>query len=322
LNRVFHGDGTELPSFESVQGVKVWRVPFIGRRRFFLPLVSPSFLNSFDVIHVHNTDVFFDYISLLGGVVKTPVFATTHGGFFHTSDYSSIKKIYFNLITRNTGRRYRVLFATSQNDFDTFGGVNDNLVLKPNAIQPPGDFLADGRDFVYIGRLAKYKNVAALVKVFARLKKNYRVPGKLHIIGPEWDVKAADLELLAEELDVGEDVMLHGFVTSEELQKILKSCGWFFSASSYEGFGMSMLEAMAVGLVPYVQPNGSFRELVAMGGVGACIDFTMDEEAAEEIANHLKTATRQDREKARRFALLFSWEKLARETIHAYREYG
>jgi len=322
LNRVFHGNDNILGPYDVVNDTPVHRVSFLGKRRFFVPLVAPSFFNPYDIIHVHNTDGFFDYISSLAAFIDKPVFATTHGGFFHTGDFSAIKKAYFKFITSRTGRRYRALFAISQNDYNTFKGVNDNLILKPNAITPPGDFIASGNDFVYLGRLAKHKNVASVVETFAYLKTRHGQQGKLHIIGPEWDVKQSDLILIANRFGVEKDIIFHGFVTPEKLEKLLKKCGWFLSASSFEGFGMSMLEAMAVGLIPFVQPNESFRELITAGHVGECVDFSHPENAAALIAERLKFIGLDERKKAQNFALQFSWEKLAEETLAAYREYG
>ena len=322
LNRVFHGQAGDLPPYEIIDGIPVHRVSFLGKRRFFIPLVAPSFFQGYDIIHVHNTDGFFDFTSLLAAKSGKPLFATTHGGFFHTKDYSAIKKIYFNFITRHTGKRYNALFAISQNDYDTFMGVNDNLVLKPNAIVPPGDFMASGNDFVYLGRLAKHKNIAGLIEAFAHLKITHGVRGKLHIIGPEWDVSRDDLIKLAASLCMGKSVILHGYVTPESMERILKGCGWFLSASTFEGFGMSMLEAMAVGLVPFVQPNESFRELITAGGVGSCVDFAHPKEAALNIAGKMSDYGPEERDKARSFALRFSWKQLAEDTLKAYKEFG
>ena len=278
LNRIFHGEKGVLPPYELVDGIPVHRVSFIGGQRFFVPLVAPWFFEGYDVIHVHNTDVFFDYVSLFGKNKERAVFATTHGGFFHTMDFSKIKRAYFDLITRKTGRRYCALFAISLNDCTIFKGVNDNLILKPNAIAPPGDFIAAGDDFVYLGRLAKHKNVAGVIETFAFLKKKHGVVGKLHIVGPEWDVTTAELSAQALRLGIEKEVIFHGFISPAYLQAVLRGCGWFLSASLFEGFGMSMLEAMAVGLVPFAQPNESFRELIADGGVGECVDFTRAED--------------------------------------------
>ena len=322
LNKIFHGGKGALASHEVVEGLPVYRVPFLGKRRFFLPAVSRSFLRHHDIIHVHNTDGFFDAISLMSGKVGRPIFATTHGGFFHTKTLSAFKKIYFRFITSRLGKNYRAIFAISQNDYDTFKGVNDNLILKPNAIVPAGDFIAAGDDFVYLGRLAKHKNVDAVIKTFALLKTKHGKAGRLHIIGPEWDVRQSDLSLLAKSCGVEDDVVFHGFIASEHMANVLRGCGWFISASSFEGFGMSMLEAMSVGLIPFVQPNESFLELIAAGKVGSAVDFTNPGRAAAQISEQMNGVSMKDRQKARDFALQFSWEKLAKDTISVYREHG
>ena len=322
LNKIFHGEKGALASHEVVDGLPVYRVPFLGRRRFFLPVVSLSFLRRHDVIHVHNTDGFFDTISLMSGKVGKPIFATTHGGFFHTKTLSAFKKIYFRFITSRLGKNYRAIFAISQNDYDTFKSVNDNLMLKPNAIVPAGDFIAAGDDFVYLGRLAKHKNVEAVIRTFALLKTRHAKAGKLHIIGPEWDVRQSDLSSLAKSSGAGDDVVFHGFIAPGRMKEVLRGCGWFVSASSFEGFGMSMLEAMSVGLIPFVQPNESFLELIEAGKVGSAIDFSSPGQAATLISEQMNDISMEDRQKARDFALQFSWEKLADDTVKAYREHG
>jgi alpha-1,3-mannosyltransferase len=321
LNKIFHGGKGALAPHEVVDGLPVYRVPFLGRRRFFLPAVPRSFLKRYDVIHVHNTDGFFDAISLMSRKAGKPIFATTHGGFFHTKTFSAIKRLYFHFITRKLGKNYRAIFAISQHDYDTFKGVNDNLILKPNAIMPAGNFIAAGDDFVYLGRLAKHKNVEAVIRTFALLKTRHGKTGKLHIIGPEWDVPRSDLSSLAKSSGAGDDVIFHGFIAADKMSDVLRDCGWFISASSFEGFGMSMLEAMSVGLIPFVQPNESFLELIAAGKVGASVNFGSPGLAASQISERMDGVTMADRQKARDFALLFSWEKLAEDTVRVYREH-
>jgi alpha-1,3-mannosyltransferase len=273
LNKVFHGDAGTLPSSDVIDGIKIKRVGFVGFRRFFLPLVSPAYFSKFDIIHVHNTDVFYDYVAALSFFIKTPIFATTHGGFFHTTNFSLIKKLYFNTITRFSSSRYHTLCAISGNDFKNFQGVNDNIVMQPNAIEPMGDFISEGSDFVYLGRLAKHKKVDLLIETHARLVKNHGSTAKLHIIGPAWDVSLEELSALANRLGIAERVVLHGVMAPSAMPDVLKQCGYFVSASTYEGFGMSMLEAMSVGLIPFVQPNEAFKELIGLAGVGACVRF-------------------------------------------------
>lgn len=318
LNKVFHGGQGELPPLETIDGIRVKRVKFHGRRRFFFPMVSPFYFSRFDVVHVHNTDMFYDYLALVAMVTKTPFFATTHGGFFHTQDFSLIKKVYFNIITRFSSLFYKTIFAISQNDYDTFKPLNKNIVLQPNAIEPLGEEIFAGNDFLYIGRLAEHKNVDQAITVFAQLKKQKGIAGKFHVIGPEWDVTIASLKAVASAKGVSDDVVFHGAATPAQMRDIARSCGYFVSGSSFEGFGMSMLEAMSVGLVPLVHNNKSFEELVVQSGVGLLADFTNPEAAATAIAAYLPAVDQGIRARGQVFARQFSWKGLVENTSKYY----
>jgi len=320
LNRVFHGEKGLLPAQEVIDGLSVKRVPFVGFRRFFVPMIDPSYFRQFDIIHVHNTDVFFDYIAFLSLFIRKPIFATTHGGFFHTKNFSLIKKLYFNIITRFSASRYTTLFAISQNDFKTFQGLNDNIVFQPNAVESMGDFISTGQDFVYLGRLAKHKNVNQLLETHAALKVKYGTTATLHIIGPEWDVTLTELAELAARLKITDSVKFHGCMAPADMPSVLRQCGYFVSASSFEGFGMSMLEAMSVGLIPFVYPNESFKELIEECQLGACVRFDEPENAAQSIAEKLPSIQGQDRQAAQDFAALYSWDKLVEGSLQSYRE--
>jgi exopolysaccharide biosynthesis WecB/TagA/CpsF family protein len=320
LNKVFHGDGKSLPEREEIEGVPVRRVKFFGFRRFFIPAVSPLYFRRFDIVHVHNTDVFYDYGALVAMLTKTPFFATTHGGFFHTADFSPIKKIYFNTITRFSSFFYKTIFAISRNDFDTFRPLNKNIVLQPNAIEPLGDFISTGNDFLYIGRLAGHKNVGRAIEVFSRLKKRHGVPGRFHVVGPEWDVTIDSLKSIADREEVAEDVVFHGAASPAHMRNVAQSCGFFISGSTFEGFGMSMLEAMSVGLIPLVQPNKSFEELVGQSGVGLLTDFAQPGTAAAAIAAYLPTVGMLQRTQAQQFSRTFSWKALVDSADRHYRD--
>lgn len=319
LNKVFHGQEGELQTEETIDGVKVKRVRFFGRRRFFIPLISPFFFRKYDIVHVHNTDVFYDYIALVAAVSKTPCFATTHGGFFHTKDFSLFKKIYFNTITRFSSLFYKALFAISQNDYDTFKGLNKNIVLQHNAIEPLGSDIYNGQDFLYIGRLAQHKNVGQLIEVFSLLKSRHNIRGNLHIIGPSWDVTIEDLAATAVQCGVKDSVKFHGAASSARMREVAMSCGYFVSASSFEGFGMSMLEGMSVGLIPLVHENESFKELVTKSGVGLATDFSRMNDAADRMASVINNVTSEQRKAAQTFAAQFSWPALVRNTADIYR---
>lgn len=320
LDKVFHGEAGDLPAVEIIDGIKIRRVGFFGKRRFFIPKVAPSYFSQFDLVHVHNTDMFYDYGALVAAVTKTPFFATTHGGFFHTKDFSAIKQVYFNVITRISSLFYKTIFAISQNDYDTFKGLNKQVVLQHNAIEPLGTEIVSGKDFLYIGRLAQHKNVAKVIEVFALLKSRYNIDGTFHVVGPEWDVTLADLTAVAAKYGVTDSVKFHGAATASRMREIAKNCGYFISASAFEGFGMSMLEGMSIGLIPLVHSNESFKELVTECALGLCTDFNDVDTTAKGINEAIARVTEDDRKRARSFALKFSWDGLIENTEKYYKD--
>lgn len=318
LDRIFESDKGRLGRREQCDGVHVRRVGFVGGRRMFVPLVSGRLLRSYDIVHVHNTDGFFDSLSIRR--IGVPMVATTHGGFFHTRTLSGVKQAYFEHVTRRTCRNYKLLFANSKNDYETFSAIHPRVVLAPNAVEAIGRFVTAGKDILCLGRLARHKRVDRIIRTFSLLSRTQ--PDQiLHIVGPEWDVKHGDLHAVAAECGVRERVRFHGVLPNDSLRKLCRSCGFFWSASEYEGFGMTLVEAMSVGLLPFVQPNASFRELIGAARVGWLVDFSDRPHAAQIIADRMQSCGRVDRLAATMFSRRFDWPTLAARTVDAYRQY-
>ena len=318
LNRQFNLGNRRLPANETIDGVPVRRIGYVGRRRYFLPFLGPMSLRRADILHVHATDPFFDLVALLRFAARVPAVATTHGGFFHTPAYGGIKRLYFRHITRRTCRSYGALFANSEQDEGYFNGLHPNVIRLPNGVRPIGDITAEGRDLLYIGRLASHKNVDGVIRAVAALTGE-AAASRLHIVGQEWDVRPDSLARLAGELGIADRVVLHGYLDDAALALLAAGCGLFVSGSTYEGFGMSMIEAMGVGLVPVVHPNPSFAELVGEAGVGRCADFADPPAAAAAIAEALARLGPGDRGRVRAFAERFSWRTAAARCVAEYR---
>src|SRR5262249_18749324 len=150
--------------------------------------------------------------------------------------------------------------ANSSADAQAMQSLGPPIELIPNGIAPLGAFTAEGHDLLYLGRLASHKRVDRLLDTLAQpALSNVR----LHIVGGEWDVKIDNLRTPAAALGLSDRVNFHGKLDTAALERIARQCGVFVSASAYEGFGMSLIEAMSVGLIPVAQANASFVELTA-----------------------------------------------------------
>jgi alpha-1,3-mannosyltransferase len=316
LDRVFQGDGARLPASETVDGVNVRRVPMFGARRYFAPLAKSSLFDGYDVLHAHAIDGFFERIARLPRRAETVRVLTTHGGIFHTRWLAPLKRVYFDTIARAAGRQYDLILANSDNDAALVRNWGPRVELVPNGVEPIGDFTAEGTDLLFIGRLTRHKRIDRLL---AALAAPALARARLHLVGPPWDVTADELTALMAQHGAADRVIVHGYAGADRLAEIARACGVFVSASEYEGFGMSMIEAMSVGLIPVVQPNLSFRTLVKNAGVGAIIDYS-DPMAAAESIRLAQTASPALRAKARTEASRYSWRGHAQRTLGLYAE--
>lgn len=318
LDRIFHQPVACLPAQAVIDGVPVRRIPFRGSRRLFLPLFNPASLRDYDIVHLHAIDQLCDVVCASRFLFRRPVVLTTHGGFFHTSDLAAVKRIYFQTISRLTLRQPAAVIACSSNDHEMMRRIGIESTLIPNAVVS-WEEMAGGADLLYVGRLAASKQVDRLINFAAALRRCGR-PHRLHVVGDDFDGLAPGLREQIRRLGVVDDVHLHGYLTREQLRDVLAQCGFFVSASRYEGFGMSMIEAMSAGLVPFVQANDSFRELIGAANPQSLTNFA-DPDAAATAFLALEAATVDaDRQRARAFALRFSWPELANRVLTIYRQ--
>lgn len=141
-----------------------------------------------------------------------------------------------------------------------------------------------GQYVLSVGRLEEKKNTKKIVMAFGLVKKQF--PNlKLILVGKP-GAGFEEVRLAIEQSVYKKDIILPGFVESENLLVILKYAQVFVFPSLYEGFGIPVLEAMAVG-VPVVASSGNALEEVGGEAVGY-VDPLKVEEIAEKIIIFLK----------------------------------
>lgn len=103
---------------------------------------------------------------------------------------------------------------------------------------------------VFVGRITGEKQIDKLVRAFARLKTD--LDAKLILVGH--GEESGHLRTLANQLGVGNRVTITGYVSDDELRRILTSATVFAMPSIAELQSIATLEAMASGL-PIVAAN-------------------------------------------------------------------
>jgi len=311
LNRVWYAH-QHLPALEVVKGIPVHRVPFIGGPLFFIAPTVLALAHRFDVIHVHNTDFFLDYLAATKPLHGRPMVVSTHGGFFHTENQAALKLLYFRWVTTRSLRAASVVIPNSLGDEQKFGPYARRSVRIDNAIDYPA-FAGIRRQpkagrLITVGRLAANKNLAALLKVFAAA---HRQRPKLELVIVGEGPARVELEPLIVELDLGKSIIWRGQIDDDALRAELAQAEFFLSAASYEGFGLALVEAMAAGVIPFVNQIRAFQALVTENESGFLADYALTDQTSQHLLRVLDlSAAEKNRlsQQARARAAEYSWE--------------
>ena len=193
----------------------------------------------------------------------------------------------------------------------------DHEVFRPVA---PADL---GFPYViYVGSEQPRKDLATLIRAFARLKRDARFRGlKLVKVGgasgSEASLREATRAATAA-AGVADDVEFVGRVPEADLPRLYAGAECFVLTSLHEGFGLPPIEAMACGCPVVVTNAGALPEVAGPGAVVVPVgdDAAVARAVAEIITD---SATRTElRRRGLAHASAFSWERAARETMRVY----
>lgn len=143
----------------------------------------------------------------------------------------------------------------------------------------------------FCGRLGKEKNLELLLHFWA---ESSRLPGKRKLIiygdGPEKE----NLEKLAKELNIENQVIFAGKIPHESLPEYYAVCDCFITCSVSENYSISMLEALASGLpVVHLRDEDNASQLIE-GVNGFVFD---DKEGFEKVISKLQVLKPDEKEK-------------------------
>lgn len=203
------------------------------------------------------------------------------------------------------------------------------LGVEPD-FQPPAQKDADATGWtpgraraeqavLWVGRADPYKNLTGLIEAFAELRKQYRLPVELRIVGPK-DRRYPEASRCAERLGITDAVTWLGYLPDDRLVSEYQNASVFVQPSLYEGFGLPVLEAFACGTPVICSNKGSLPEV--SGGAALIVqpqDLIGLTEAMRRVLTDSRLA-RDMRERGLRQAQKFTWEATARMTLEAYKQ--
>jgi len=178
----------------------------------------------------------------------------------------------------------------------------------------PGPLPADAGYLLFVGAGRPRKNLPLLVRAWARHPAAWRTRHPLRLAGVE-AADAAPLRELAASLGAADALQLPGFVADGELPALYRGARALLFPSTFEGFGLPPLEAMASGIPVVASSGGALPEVV---GDAALVVAPHDEvawsAAIERVAGDAALrATLRERGLAR--AATFRWERAAAQVV-------
>ncbi|MFP4198928.1 MAG: glycosyltransferase family 4 protein [Halanaerobium sp.] len=175
--------------------------------------------------------------------------------------------------------------------------------------------LTDKISLLYVGRLAREKNLSLLVESFKRLNQKYKKKIELIITGDGPELKRLQKEL-------PDNVIFTGFKNGLELSQIYASTDIFAFPSVTETYGNVVIEAMASGLPVVPVMAGGVKENLINNYNGLAVESN---DAAEFTAKLEELIVNQRLRKllthnARQYALEESWDQVFEKLDRSYQK--
>ena len=161
---------------------------------------------------------------------------------------------------------------------------------------------------LYVGRLKRYKRPELLLDVLEA------VPGAVLEVAGDGDHRA-EFEAEVEQRGLLERVVMHGFVAEQDKPALYARAWLAVTASSAEGWGLTVMEAAICGTPTAALRVGGLREAIVDGETGCLADDVGD--LAVRVREILASSELRDRlgaASAQR-ARSFSWERAAAEIL-------
>jgi glycosyltransferase involved in cell wall biosynthesis len=208
------------------------------------------------------------------------------------------------VVLNGVDRRFFEPVSSSLEEVKKFYGVKNKYIL-------------------FLGTLEPRKNLSRVLEAFARFKNSFRgsfdyqliVAGKRGWLFREYFQQAEDL-------GIRDEVIFTGYVGGDELQPLYTHAEFFVMPSLWEGFGQTIVEAMACGAPCLVSRVASIPEVAGDAAL------YVDPRDTDGIAKAMGKLDR-DRElrvelkrRGRKQAQKFSWSKCACETLEVYNSLG
>lgn len=190
----------------------------------------------------------------------------------------------------------------------TYEGIDRSFPAEIPAHQPKNEKDLD-YSLIYTGSLYPHKNITVVLQL---LQQQPNIT--LTIVGSR-SVFREQVKRQCQEMAISDQVVFAGYLPDHELTKLYQQADALVQPSLSEGFGLTGLEALAVGLPAIVSDIPIFREIYR----DSAIYFNPHDPVS--VYEALQTAVKQKAQLLKTASALlkeYSWQKMAHQVRTAY----
>jgi glycosyltransferase involved in cell wall biosynthesis len=337
---LLQGLATELPELRprltlfSVRGQLPPDVPESARRapgrfpaRLLRPLWAHSSLPPVEILS-GRVDVFHGTNFVLPPAARARGVVTIHDlaflRFAHTVTGDVAR--YSELVPQSL-RRARAVVAVSEAVAEEirseYSGLTPPVFVAPNGVDPSWsraqpapvqDLQRLGippRYLLFVGNMEPRKNLGTLLRAHTAARRQDPAVPPLVLVGPagwgdRWQGGAPDPR----------DVVLAGYLSSTDLQRVVAGASAVCMPSLYEGFGLPVLEALAAGRPVLASDIAAHREIA--GGLARLLPTDDDDAWAQAVQDTVRADDVSAVAARRAHASTFTWGRSAQAHLAAY----
>ena len=237
--------------------------------------------------------------------------------------YDAFRMFYIKHILPHYVRKAQAICAISQSTCDDLVRYwkipAEKISVVYNGFTAPAEMETEKKkQILYISRIEHPgKNHLNLLKAFELLPEKIRQEYTLVMPGAKWNGAETVFEY-AEKSPCSAQFQFTGFVDFGKLPELYARSSMYIFPSHFEGFGLSLLEAMSAGIPCACSNNSSLGELGR--GVAELFDPSSPESIAKAMEKILANPEYQKKLSAagREKAAQFSWEKTANGLTDIY----
>jgi len=277
---------TYLVQTEIMQGMYVYRFPLFMPKMFrefwFIPNISRILCQlKGDVIHAHGYRCLSSCTAAcVAHFAHIPFIFTPHGIYPPRSFINALLKSTFDhafgRLILNFSDRIIALSEHNVRLLLQIGASLDKIALVPNGVDVEefenlrrsekilDELDSNGPILLYVGRIDWNKQIEKVVESMPLILKEFP-SAKFIIVGPDYANYTNQLLDLARKLEVENSLVTTGKVSRQRLREFYSIADTFILPSSYEGFGLSILEAMISRIPVVVSPSGGPGDILNHG---------------------------------------------------------